>query len=120
MSEVNQRIKTLVYLRDQAKCFYCGKKLKKDEFNLDHFIPKSMKRKSADNRENLVVCCPETNTFFDNMHPAEKIRLTLGGPRRRFDCNTVKERAIERLRNQEREKIKKEKQQPSVNQVAEK
>lgn len=61
-----------VYLRDKQQCQYCGKKVTKHNYTLDHVIPKS----SPDGRgklcwENVVLACKPCNTKKANRTPQE-------------------------------------------------
>lgn len=85
--DLSKKQRLATYLKDDKKCVFCGKELKQDEFNIDHFIPKS---RGGDNmKDNLLTCCPSTNTFFDSMHPGEKLKLMIKGKYRKFDCASV-------------------------------
>ncbi len=48
-----------IFLRDQHTCQYCGKKLEREQLNLDHVVPKSKGGKS--NWENVVCSCIPCN-----------------------------------------------------------
>lgn len=48
-----------VYIRDQGKCQYCGKKKASSELSIDHILPKS--RNGATTWENCVLSCVECN-----------------------------------------------------------
>ena len=48
-----------IYIRDEYKCQYSGKRIKESEADIDHIIPRS---KGGENVwENLVVCSKEIN-----------------------------------------------------------
>ena len=48
-----------IYLRDQNRCQYCGRKFSSSELSLDHVIPKSQGGKSS--WDNIVCCCIKCN-----------------------------------------------------------
>jgi len=53
--------KEAIYLRDNGKDQYTGKKLKKDESSIDHVIPKS--KGGKDEYENLVLTSKQLNSW---------------------------------------------------------
>lgn len=48
-----------IYLRDQSRCQYCGKKYSRKDLNLDHVIPRS--RGGLTTWENIVASCFHCN-----------------------------------------------------------
>ncbi len=58
-----------LYVRDNDTCQYCSKKLKRNELNIDHVLPKS--RGGGTSWENLVISCIHCNAKKDNMTPKE-------------------------------------------------
>jgi len=48
-----------VWVRDQGKCQYCGRKISSDDFTYDHVIPSSRGGKTC--WENIVCSCIECN-----------------------------------------------------------
>jgi 5-methylcytosine-specific restriction endonuclease McrA len=48
-----------IYIRDNYKCQYCGRKLPPDKLTWDHVIPKARGGKTE--WENIVTCCIECN-----------------------------------------------------------
>lgn len=48
-----------IYQKYGYRCAYCGRGIKKNEFTVDHIIPKRLGGK--DNIENLHPCCPPCN-----------------------------------------------------------
>ena len=57
-----------------APCHYCKKRLRPDNFILDHKIPVSAlkTREEVQNPKNLVVCCRECNTEKGNIYSYEE------------------------------------------------
>ena len=53
-------------------CYYCGKKLDPNNWEIDHKIPKS--RGGTDALDNLVPCCPECNDEKGDMTDREYIQ----------------------------------------------
>ena len=58
-------------------CFFCDRRIPKDEASLEHLIPASADGPS--HPDNLVACCKTLNTIFGNMSVKEKIRTILNG-----------------------------------------
>ena len=58
-----------IYLRDQNRCQYCGKKFSSSELSLDHVIPISRGGKST--WENVVCACLPCNVRKGNRTPEE-------------------------------------------------
>jgi hypothetical protein len=59
--------KKKIYMRDQGICQYTGKKLKPDELNIDHVIPRSLGGKFS--WDNCVCCSKDVNTKKGNRTP---------------------------------------------------
>ena len=55
---------------ESKTCFYCGKPLKPDKIDVDHFIPWSFIK--DDNLWNLVLACPTCNRRKNDKLPAGK------------------------------------------------
>ena len=51
--------RTNLFVRDKGHCQYCGKKLNRGRFTLDHVIPKS--KGGSTDWNNLVVSCERCN-----------------------------------------------------------
>lgn len=65
-----------IYARDRNTCQYCGRKLPRQELNLDHVIPRSQGGKT--NWENVVCSCLACNRRKGGCSPAQagmKLRL---------------------------------------------
>lgn len=58
-----------VYTRDKGKCQYCSIPVSREEFTLDHCIPRSKHGQTC--WENVVVCCVECNRKKANKTPEE-------------------------------------------------
>ena len=56
--------KEAIYNRDDGRCQYTGKKLTREEFTIDHIIPRS--RGGADNWTNMVGCAKDVNSKKGN------------------------------------------------------
>jgi len=65
--------------RDDNKCQYCGKYLKKGEFTIDHLLPKS--RGGENNWTNLVASCYKCNSRKSNRTPKEANMKLLKEPK---------------------------------------
>lgn len=58
-----------VYRRDNGYCAYCTKKVKSDDWEIDHVLPRSRGGKSS--FDNVVLCCTKCNRKKANRTPAE-------------------------------------------------
>lgn len=58
-----------IWLRDNYTCQYTGKKIKKNEGNIDHIIPKSKGGKT--DWSNLVIACKEINQLKADRTPEQ-------------------------------------------------
>ena len=58
-----------VYLRDKGKCQYCMMEISRQDFTIDHIIPRALK--GATIWENTVTCCVECNRFKKNRTPLQ-------------------------------------------------
>lgn len=56
------------YIRQNGKCFYCGKKLN-DEYHIDHVTPVALGGTTSP--ENIVVTCPKCNFKKNSKHPMD-------------------------------------------------
>jgi len=56
--------KDAIYKRDDGRCQYTGKKLSREEFTIDHVIPRS--RGGPDNWTNMVGCTKDVNSKKGN------------------------------------------------------
>lgn len=71
--------KTLLYKRDNGRCQYCNKSIKKLEATLDHVIPKS--RGGGNSWTNLVISCYSCNNSKGNKTPSEAGMRLLKAPK---------------------------------------
>ncbi|SRR3990167_1381394 len=58
-----------VYLRDKGKCQYCSIPVSRQDFTVDHVIPRSNGGKTE--WSNIVICCVECNRFKKNRTPLQ-------------------------------------------------
>ena len=56
---ISDDIKDIVYARSNGRCFYCGKKLKKEEMSIEHFIP--LNCSGSNDIKNLYCSCKKCN-----------------------------------------------------------
>ncbi len=61
--------KNNIYVRDEYVCQYTGKKLTKEEADIDHIIPRS--KGGGNSWDNLVVCSKIVNRNKGNLTPEE-------------------------------------------------
>lgn len=69
-----------IFLRDRGTCQYCGRRLPKSEFNIDHVIPRSRGGKTV--WENVVCSCFECNRRKGGRTPREAKMSLIVAPRR--------------------------------------
>lgn len=67
--------KQYIYLRENKKCYFCGKPLKYHQITLDHYIPRS--KKGTEDIFNLVTCCRKCNKLKDNFLPEDHEDIVL-------------------------------------------
>ncbi len=66
---MDRRVKKYIYLRDGGHCYHCGKDLKINQVNIDHYNPKS---KGGSNDDfNLVLSCRKCNKYKRSMVPMD-------------------------------------------------
>lgn len=58
-----------IYIRDDHKCRYCGKRLTTDELTWDHVLPRARGGKTE--WENVVTCCIKCNRKKGGRTPSE-------------------------------------------------
>jgi 5-methylcytosine-specific restriction endonuclease McrA len=58
-----------IYIRDDHKCQYCGKRLTTDELTWDHVLPRARGGKTE--WENVVTCCIKCNRKKGGRTPSE-------------------------------------------------
>lgn len=63
--KIGKKDKTYIFIRDNKRCFYCGKRLKFRQTTLDHFLPLS--KGGKDEVFNLVTCCKKCNKIKSNI-----------------------------------------------------
>lgn len=62
-------VKQNIFVRDNCKCCYCGKKLYRDQCTIDHIIPKA--KGGRDTWENMVTSCSKCNIEKGGLTPKE-------------------------------------------------
>jgi len=55
----NQTLRRAIYRRDDGKCFYCLRRLRRRRRCLDHVVPRA--KLGANSYRNLVSCCDDCN-----------------------------------------------------------
>ena len=58
---MDKKTKKYIYIRDEGKCFHCGKKLEINQVNIDHYQPKS--KGGPNDYYNLVLSCKKCNKY---------------------------------------------------------
>ncbi|MEA3423960.1 MAG: HNH endonuclease signature motif containing protein [Bacillota bacterium] len=66
---MDKKIKKYIYIRDEGKCFHCGKKLEINQVNIDHYQPKS--KDGVDDYFNLVLSCKRCNKYKGTTIPKD-------------------------------------------------
>ena len=56
---ISDDIRDIVYARGNGRCFYCGKKLKKEEMSIEHIIP--LQEHGSNDIKNLFCSCKKCN-----------------------------------------------------------
>lgn len=56
-----QKERSIIYKKDNGKCYLCGKELLYSEMTLDHVMP--LAKGGADCMENLRCCCVNCNRW---------------------------------------------------------
>lgn len=56
-------------IRNNAKCYYCGKFLSHEQTTMDHIVPVS--RGGSSTKGNIVVACKECNNLKKDMTAVE-------------------------------------------------
>ena len=56
---ISDDIRDIVYARANGRCFYCGKKLKKEEMSIEHIIP--LQEHGSNDIKNLFCSCRKCN-----------------------------------------------------------
>lgn len=62
----------------QDTCGYCGKivKISKSDFEIDHFVPKSLAKSKINDYSNLVYSCKQCNRKKSNQWPTQDINIS--------------------------------------------
>jgi 5-methylcytosine-specific restriction endonuclease McrA len=69
-----------IYTRDKGMCQYCGTKVRQDEFEYEHVVPRVRGGKTT--WENIVVACTPCNQRKGGRTPSEAGMRLLSTPRR--------------------------------------
>ncbi len=64
---IGNKDKIYIFIRDNKKCFYCGKRLNFRQITLDHYLPLS--KGGKDEIFNLVTCCKKCNKYKSDVIP---------------------------------------------------
>jgi 5-methylcytosine-specific restriction endonuclease McrA len=67
-----------IYIRDDHKCQYCGKRLTPDELTWDHVLPRARGGKTE--WKNVVTCCIECNRKKGGRVPSEASMVLIKKP----------------------------------------
>lgn len=68
-----------VFLRDEFRCQYCGKKFPSSELTFEHVLPRAQGGKTT--WENILSACGECNLIKANRTPKQAGMTTLSQPR---------------------------------------
>lgn len=85
-----------IWLRDSGRCQYCGKKVSKNNFQLEHVIPQARGGKS--NWTNIVCACPECNTKKRCRTPEEAGMTLMRKPFAPITANSYSESIMQKFR----------------------
>lgn len=69
-----------IFLRDENRCQYCGRRYGSQRLSLDHVLPKS--RGGPTNWENIVCCCLDCNVKKGGRTPHEAGMALMRPPRK--------------------------------------
>jgi len=70
--------RTNIYLRDKGACQYCGLKVSKSEFQIEHVVPRAKGGRTV--WENVVVACEPCNQRKQDKTPAQARMRLLSKP----------------------------------------
>ncbi len=71
----DKTVKRYIFLREQGRCYYCGKRLSMANATLDHYLPRSAG--GPGQFYNLVLCCKACNFFKQAEHLSEPHALMM-------------------------------------------
>lgn len=64
-NSIPPQVRLSVYLKSEGRCYYCGEKIKWEDFSVDHVHSKS---KGGENRKSNYVCsCADCNNVKGSM-----------------------------------------------------
>ena len=66
---MDKKVKNYIYLRDGGHCFHCGKQIKINQVNIDHYFPKS--KGGTSDYFNLVLSCKKCNKYKKSSVPKD-------------------------------------------------
>jgi CRISPR/Cas system Type II protein with McrA/HNH and RuvC-like nuclease domain len=84
---MDKKTKKYIFIRDEGKCFHCGKKLEINQVNIDHYQPKS--KGGVDDYFNLVLSCKKCNKYKGTTIPKDYRGIQI-----KFLKKAVKDRKI--------------------------
>lgn len=85
MRRLSDNRKKEVYNITGGRCYYCGQKIKFNEFQIDHFIPKAYGGQGGDN---LVPACADCNMAKADK-TIEEFRTTIGSYHDNFQIRVL-------------------------------
>lgn len=71
---LDMKIQSLLH-RQGGRCFYCRKPLAISDASIEHVIPQAMG--FFEGFQNLVACCRDINSLFQELPPKHKIEMIL-------------------------------------------
>jgi len=84
---MEKQIKNYVYLRDNGKCFHCGKDIKFNQVNIDHYFPRSKGGKAE--YYNLVLSCKKCNKYKSTTVPKDYKKVNIELFKKAFKDNKI-------------------------------
>jgi CRISPR/Cas system Type II protein with McrA/HNH and RuvC-like nuclease domain len=79
---MDKRIKKYIYIRDEGKCFHCGKSLRYNQVNIDHYNPRS--KGGVDALYNFVLSCKTCNKYKGSVIPRDIDQVNINLMKRAF------------------------------------
>lgn len=72
---MDKKVKNYIYLRDGGHCFHCGKQLKINQVNIDHYYPKS--KGGTNDYFNIVLSCKRCNKYKQSSIPKDTKEINI-------------------------------------------